>query len=107
MIPRPGLALVRPVQTAESLPGGRILLTQNTRAYTAMGQVELVTVGTEADAEDYAWVDLEEGESSWDELATLRPGAWLLLRSRVLIETTMPDRFLVRHEDIVAVLAND
>ena len=103
LAPRPGLALVRPVQTAESLPGGKIILTENVRRYTAMAQVELVAIGSEAEADDYQWG--EDEDSRWDELQRLQPGAWLLLGSRSQIETTDPDLFLIRHEDIVAVLA--
>lgn len=106
MTPRPGLALVRPVTTAETLAGGKIILTETTRAYTAMAQVELVTIGTEADTEDYQWVDLEEDESCWEELRDLQPGAWLLLRNRTLLETDVPDQYLIRHEDILAVLGD-
>lgn len=105
MIPRPGLALVRPVTTSETLPGSKIILTENVRRYTAMAQCELVTIGTEAEPDDYQWG--EDEESRWDELQRLEPGAWLLLGSRAQIETDQPDLFLIRHEDIVAVLAFD
>ena len=104
MIPRPGLALVRPVVTQDTLPGGRIILTENVRKYTAMAQAELLDIGTPADAEDYQWQDLEEGESAWEELSGLQPGAWLLVRNRVWVEADVPDVFLLRHEDILAVL---
>lgn len=103
LIPRPGLALVRPVVTAETLPGSRIILTENVRRYTAMAQVELVDIGTAAEPDDYQWG--EDEDSRWDELQRLQPGAWLLLGARSQIETTDPDLFLIRHEDIAAVLA--
>lgn len=97
MRPRPGLALVRPITVAETLPGGRIILTENTREFLTAQQVELVDIGREADWEDYTW---EEDDRDWDSLKDLQPGRWLLLKHRTWIPTDVDDLFLVRHEDI-------
>lgn len=45
MTPARGLVLVRLADTEETLPGGRILLTQNVREEMASYQVEIVSVG--------------------------------------------------------------
>lgn len=101
LIPRPGLALIRPIRVAETFPGSSILLTENTREFLTTGQAELVSIGMEADREDYTW---EEDEYGWDDLVGLTEGRWLLLRHRTWIPTDEPDLYLVRHEDIIALL---
>jgi hypothetical protein len=99
IVPRPGLAVIRRIKAAQTMPGGRILLTENTRDFLTAGQAELVTIGTAGEPDEDA-----EGQV-YDELSHLASGAWLLLRHRTWIETDEPDLFLVRHEDIIGVLA--
>lgn len=101
VVPRPGLALVRPIRAAETVPGGCIVLTQNTRDFLTAQQVELLDIGRAADPEDYLW---DEEEHAWTDLAPLQPGRWLLLRHRTWIPTDVDGLLLVRHEDILAVL---
>ena len=98
--PRPGLALIRRVKTMDTVPGGRIWLTENTREFLTSGQAEIVDVGSRERLDDAD----ETGEQVWAEIAHLSPGSWVLLRHRTWIETDMPDLFLVRHEDILALL---
>lgn len=101
LIPRPGLALVRPIAVAETFPGSPIILTENTRDFLTTGQAELVAIGPEAHPDDYTW-DAED--AYWTDLQGLQPGRWLLLRHRTWLPTDVPDRYLVRHEDIIALL---
>ena len=103
LIPRPGLALIRPVTTQDTLPGGRIVLTANTKQYLIGQQAELLDIGTRAEDDDYQYED--EADNPWEsQLRHLRGGDWLLLRHRTWIPTDVPERFLVRHEDILAKL---
>lgn len=100
-VPRPGLALIRRITTGDTVPGGVIVLTEATRDFLTAGQCELIDIGSREPLEDPD----ETEEQVWPELETLRSGAWLLLRHRTWIETDRDDLFLVRHEDILAVLS--
>lgn len=95
--PRHGLALVRPVKTQETVPGGLLWLTHNTREFLTAGQAEIVAVGKMSPLEPD-----EEPEADVYEMEDLHPGTWVLLRHRTWIETDQDDLFLVRHQDIMA-----
>lgn len=98
--PRPGLALIRRVQTQDTVPGGLIWLTDNTREFLTAGQAEIVDIGSRERLED----EDESDEQVWEEIQGCGPGTWVLLRHRTWIETDQEDLFLVRHEDILALL---
>ena len=93
-------ALIRRVATHETVPGGAIWLTDNTREFLTAGQAEIVDIGTKELLED----EEEQEEQVWEEIEHLLPGAWVLLRHRTWIETDEDELFLVRHEDILALL---
>lgn len=101
MIPRPGLALIRRPAIADTIPGGRIVLTENTREFLTLGQAELVSMGREAAPEDRTWAN--EEDHCWEELARVPVGAWLLVAHRTWIPTDTDDIYLIRHEDILGV----
>jgi hypothetical protein len=69
IVPRPGLALIRRIKAAQTMPGGRILLTENTRDFLTAGQAEIVTIGTAGEPDEDA-----EGQV-YDELSHLASGA--------------------------------
>ena len=99
--PRPGTALVRPIQTRETLPGGRIVLTQTMRDSMTANQMELVAMGIPA-PRDEPDPDLDCLDR---QLQSLSPGAWLVVKPRTWIELDSTHTlFLLPHEAIVAVL---
>lgn len=100
MRPTPGRILVKPVETAETLAGGLIVLTENVREAWTVGQAEVVAVGPPQPCtnEDCARVHLD-GHHPLDE--RLQPGAWVLCKPRRFVET--PDGWLVTQDDIVGV----
>lgn len=98
LTPLPGRALIRMVQTEETLPGGRIILTDPVRQAIALQQGELVAVGESPP-------DLVEDEYPHHaELTRLESGAWLLLRSRSWMETDVPGLYVIRQQDILATM---
>ena len=98
MKPLPGRLLVKPIETAETLGGGKILLPETTREGWTMGQCEVVAVGPPQPCsdEDCARVHLD----GCHPLApTLVPGAWILCRPRKWVE--VPEGWMVHQDDVV------
>lgn len=97
MIPAPGRILVKPIETAETLNGGRILLTENVREHWTLGQAEVIAVGAAAVCEDE---DCEcEGLHVPD--PRLKPGSWVLCKPRTFVQ--VEDGYLVTVENVVGV----
>lgn len=96
----PGRVLVKPVETAETLNGGRILLTDATRERWTMGQAEVVAVGPPAQCEDDE-CEREHLDGHHPIDARLIPGAWILCKPRKFVE--VPEGYLVMTDDVVGV----
>ena len=120
MIPARGLLLVRPVETDDTLPGGRIMLVADTRERMTTYQCEVVAVGEPVVCEDE---DCERGHLGPDvivangartEFPRVHPcfaalGAWLLVRPRSYIEGPVPERkeWFVHQDNVLAILRED
>lgn len=96
--PRPGTALVRPIQAATTFPGGRIQLLPDTIERLTAQQVELVRMGPPAERDEpEPWqADLDAA------LQSLPEGAWLLVKPRSWIEGTRADELFIAQDAIVA-----
>lgn len=110
----PGRLLVKPVETAETLGGGKIILTEATREHWTMGQAEVLAVGppaicTEEDCERphvIVWHGADaHGKRAYRQghpvEARLLPGAWVLCKPRRFVE--VEGGYLVMQDDVVAV----
>jgi len=111
--PARGIVLVRPVETPESLPGGRIVLTDKTRTDWTAGQMEVVAIGQEPICK--AWDDGCERQHSVKVMTrapdnpryhpcTIGLGDWVLVRHRALLETDQSGLFACHQDDLLAVL---
>ena len=96
--PARGLLLVRPVDTAEHLPGGRIVLTADTREKLTANQVEVVAVGAFALCDPAASRETRKCQRSHVVLAGLRlhahpvrAGDWVVIAPRTTIEGPDPE----------------
>ncbi len=108
MRPAPGRVLVKPVETAETLAGGLIILTENVREAWTVGQAEVVAVGPpqacgDEDCErSHEWLfDLMSATRHHPIDPRLKPGSWVLCRPRRFVETG--EGYLVNETDIVGV----
>ncbi len=125
--PARGILLVRPIESAERLPGARIILTADTRERLTANQCEVVAVGGAALCEDEEcerdhhnelcdaciWAG---GNYETDECCTctrshptrVRSGDWLLVTPRSFIAGPNPERaeYFV-HQDAVLGIFND
>ena len=104
--PTRGRLLVKPVDTNETLAGGRIVLPEGTRTHWSMGQYEIVAVG------DAPYCDDDECErphvrffdANVHEVdSRIQEGAWVLTRPRTAIDAGERDRFFVSVEDVIGV----
>ncbi len=100
MKPLPGRILVKPVETAETLGGGKILLPESTREGWTMGQYEVVAVGPPQPCsdEDCGRVHLDGCHPLHP---ALKPGAWVLCKPRKGVETREGE--LVTQDDVVGI----
>ncbi len=109
LTPARGLVFVRAVKTAETLAGGRILLTQNVREQWTGQQAEIVAVGAPAMCEDEDcdrphMRDFEDGiERERMHITHLKAGDWVLVTARSYIEVT-PDVWAVPQDHVLAVI---
>lgn len=101
MIPARGLCLLRPVQTQETMGGGKIVLLENTREKMTFLQAEVVSVGEPALCEDD---DCERDHGTGPTKlhpCSLQPNDWVLVEPRQYVELT--DReWLAPQEAIIA-----
>lgn len=89
MTPARGLVLLRPVQTEETLAGGRITLLEDTRAKWTGMQAEVVATGELAiceddDCEREHWIN-GTGLQKLHPCA-LQPGDWVIVEPRMFTE---------------------
>lgn len=114
MTPARGKAFVRKIETPESLPGGKILLTPTTREDLTAQQVELVAIGAPAFCDDETCErlhlgvrhpDMEQDVGRVHMLeGRIRSGAWALLAPRALTPTDQDDLYVVHQDDVLAIL---
>lgn len=112
MKPVRGKLLVRPIDSAERLPGGHIILTADTRERLTANQVEVIAVG------EFALCDPEHGRAERkctrphiviDGLRLhphdVRAGDWVLLAPRSTIGGPDPERseWFVHQDDVWAI----
>lgn len=103
-VPAPGLVLIRRPAIADTLPGGRIVLSEKTvRNWTAQ-QAEIVAVGAPAfpdDPDDYPDPLNDDGTIPLDE--RIVPGAWVLTRFRSWVATDTDGEYVCRQADLLGV----
>lgn len=98
-----GLAFVRPITTQETLPGGRIILTQHDREQMSAMQAEIVRVGPPVPCEDEACPVAgkhQHGDSR------LQSGAWVLCAKWSQVGITGSDLRIVKQSDIIGVFVH-
>jgi len=93
--------LLRSVETPESLPGSRIVLTPQTRTDWTAGQMEVVAIGAPAACQD---VDCERPHAAGSHPLDAQRGDWVLVRHRALLETDQEGLFACHQDDIYAIL---
>ena len=106
--PARGLVYVRPVETAESIPGGRIILTEATRQNMTSCQAEVVSVGAPAYCSDvdcerpHGWLSYDI-TSRWHATVVQR-GDWVIVMHRSLTETHLDGLFCCNQDEVLAIL---
>lgn len=99
MTPARGKLFVRPVETPESLPGGRIVLTEATRKDLTAQQAEVIEVGKPWICRDLDCERIHFG--SWH-LCDVHDGDWVLLAPRCLVETDTLNLYVCAQDDVIA-----
>ena len=102
MTPARGLVYLRAVRTAETLAGGRIVLTQNVRDQWTGQQAEVVAVGALERCEDWDCEREHTGPQREHEFY-VRVGAWVLVEPRGFVEVT-EDVWALPQRAVLAVL---
>ena len=102
-----GICFVRPIETAETMPGGQILLPDSYRERLTAQQAEIVAVGPPGlcgEVEDCERSHTPSGHHVVD--PRLVPGAWVLCAkwSYVGVREKL---FAVRHEDVIGIFVED
>ena len=107
MTPARGKLFVRKIETPETAPHGKILLTEATRKELTAQQAEIVGAGLPLDCYEDA---CERPHISLMTRRFHRPdpllqlGSWVLLAPRSLVETDEPGLYVVSQDDVLAVL---
>lgn len=117
MRPARGRVLVQRIDTPETVPGGRVILTPQTRAELTAWQMDVVAVGALSSCDD---VDCERPhvvehpgfpiDRAWlagaprNHPCAVRAGDWVVVAPRSLSETDQPALFCCHQDDILAVL---
>jgi len=92
--PRAGWLLVAPVQTEDTLPGGLIVIPEQTKARMTQWQYEVVASGGPAEP------DPDEDESP----STLAEGDWILAPQRQAFDVIEEDVILLSERQVWAVI---
>lgn len=106
--PARGLVWVRKVETAETLPGGLIVLPQEVRDGLTSCQAEVVAIGAPAVCEDegcerhhvsrwwrqYEWATYH--------IHRLTVGDWVVVTHRALSPTHQDNLYCCHHDDVLA-----
>lgn len=102
LVPLSGIVFVRPIETAETLPGGKILLSEAYRQRLTAQQAEIVAVGPPGPCdkpEDCERIHPHPIDKR------LVPGAWVLCAKWAYVGVR-DKLFAVRHEDIIGVFTD-
>jgi hypothetical protein len=115
--PARGIVVLKPIETAETLGQGRIILTPSTREALTTHQMEVVSVGKLPYCEDVECdrrhVVEHPGfpiDNHWLKTAPrnhpcdAKPGDWVLVRHRSLTETHQDGLYCCHQDDVLAVL---
>lgn len=104
------MLFVKPIETAETLPYGKILLTDRTRAELTASQMEVVSMGApslceDADCERFHSVPRDKpcAKGHWHPWPC-EPGAWVLLAPRSLTETDIDGIYCCAQDAVLAIL---
>jgi hypothetical protein len=109
MSPARGVLFVRHVETADQLPGGRILLPASVQAALTQLQMTVVDVGLPVVCEDqdcgrrHGW----ETDKVWTARVhpvDVAPGDWVVVKPRSLRDLDGSDLQCCGHDDVLAVL---
>lgn len=116
MKPARGLLRVKPIETAETLPGGRITLIAETRERMTAWQCECIAVGLPSECDPKRSRAERKCERQHTVLdgrrvhpCSVDVGAWLLVRPRSYIAGPEPERaeWFVHQDDVLAILSED
>jgi hypothetical protein len=109
MVPGRGRCLVRKVETEETFAGSKIILPEAVRDTLSAQQVELVAVGQPSACK--AWEDCERWHDRQGDTRTHpfhgKPGDWVVIARRSLVESGQPDCYLIPQDDVLAILSAD
>lgn len=130
--PARGRILVRPVETAEVAPGGRVILVADTRERMTAHQCEVIAVGAFAECDSRRSREERKCERSHSvencmcedmslmgcsgECAgrrvhshSIRSGDWLLVRPRCFVMGPRPERkeWFIHQDDVYAILGRN
>ena len=107
-MPARGRLLVKAIETAETLNGGRIFLTENTREGMVMGQYEVVAIGDPERCEDET-CEHPHVECFGDQLhpidERLQIGSWILVTPRSAIDADALGYYFVNSSDVIGIFA--
>lgn len=114
MTPARGKLFVRYIETTETLPSGKVILTPKTREALASHQVEVVSIGEpshceDADCERQHGLELHKPRDSachshLYHRCEAKTGDWVLVRHRSLSPTHEDDLYCCHQDDVLAVL---
>ena len=124
LIPARGMLLVRPVRTADTFAGGRIIVPDEAREKLAANQVEVVAVGAFAECDparsraerkcerEHTFVSRSYGDRGplvRVHAHPIRVGAWLLVRPRSTIAGPDPERteYFVHQDDVLGIFHDE
>lgn len=106
MTPARGLVTLRKVETPETTPHGRIVLTPETRDTLTSHQMEVVAIGappicTDDHCERPHLPDFEEDRTH---PVGVHRGDWVLVRHRSLTETHQEGLYVCQQDAVLAIL---
>ena len=108
--PLPGTLLVKPIETHETQPGGVIVLLDSTRERLLQLQAEVLACGSPVFCENEEcgrvhWTSGWGPETQHVYPDQIKPGAWILMEPRQLVETLTPGLFVLAKDAVIAVIA--
>jgi co-chaperonin GroES (HSP10) len=102
--PRAGKALVKRIETEDTLPEGKVVLLEDTKNKMTSGQFEIVALGGALPCTDYDNCERPHDEGDFH-VQQAKEGDWVLLAPRSLIATDDSSLFLVSQDDVLALLS--
>ena len=101
-----GRLLVKPIETQETLGGGKIIVPDSARESWVQSQYEIVAVGDApyCDDEDCEQTHVKFFDRTVHEVEErLKSGAWILCRPRATVDAGERDRYFVSMDDVIGV----